>query len=117
MDKYFIEERIKNGLTLKNIARELKCGYSTLRKSCKENGIKTIQLRINEKYPKELIENLVKECHSFAELFIKLNIKNSGASYQRVKEKINNFNIKLIGKTGTDKGNKDRNRKEKSEIF
>ena len=95
MNKTFIEKRIKEGVTLKDIANELKCGYSTLRKFCRENGLKSNFIRINEKYPKDLIENAARESNSFTELFLKLNVKNSGASYQRVKEKINEFNIDI----------------------
>ena len=93
MNKSLIENKIKAGNTLKNIAKELKCGYSTLRKFCRDNGLKSNFIRINEKYPKDFLQECVKESNSFTELFSKLNVKNSGASYQRVKEKINEFNI------------------------
>lgn len=93
MDKTYIEQRLKEGNTLKTICTELKCGYSTLRKFCKENGLKSSFIRINEKYPKNILEKAAKESNSFVELFSMLNVKNSGGSYQRVKEKIKEYNI------------------------
>lgn len=93
MNKILIENKIKAGNTLKNIAKELKCGYSTLRKFCRDNGLKSNFIRINEKYPVDLIKKFAKESNSFAELFLKLKVIPTGASYQKVKEKINENNI------------------------
>lgn len=101
MNRIEVENKIKRGLSLKTISEEMGCGYSTLRKFCRDNGIKSNVIRINAKYPENVLRDSVKTSKSYVELFSKLNVKCSGASFQRIKEKIKEFNIDVshfIGK-------------------
>jgi 5-methylcytosine-specific restriction endonuclease McrA len=89
----YIKNKIEQGYTLKQLSSELKCGYSTIRKLCKKNGVNTNTIRLNKKYPEQILRKLVFECMSYTELFKKLNVTQSGGSYQRVKQKLKDFNI------------------------
>lgn len=93
MNIEYIKSQIENGYTLKRLSTELNCGYSTLRKFCRENGIKSLNIKINSKYPEKVLRKLIKESISYTELFKKLNVTQSGGSYQRVQERIKYFKI------------------------
>ena len=92
MNRVKVNEVLQKSATLKKAAEELGCGYSTLRKFCTKNSLKCSGDPAI-KYRKDLIQKAVITSNSFTDVANKLNIPNSGGSYQRLKERISQFNI------------------------
>ena len=55
---------------------------------------------IRVKYTKELLENHVKDCYSFAELCRKLGLKPEGSNPKTLRKKMNEFGIDYSHFTG-----------------
>ena len=78
--------------TKKQAAKQLKCGYSTLRKFCVKHGLKS-KSDTTVKYTKSRIAAAVETSKTFVEVCAKLSIPKHGGSFQRLKEKIIEYNI------------------------
>lgn len=52
------------------------------------------------KYTKELLESVIKECYSFAELCRKLGLAPEGSNPKTLKKKLEEFNIDYSHFTG-----------------
>lgn len=72
-----------------------------------------------EKYSKEILESVVKESKSYANVLRILNIKQAGGSHSYISRKIKNYDIDTSHFTGQgwNKGNVSNNRKTPDEIF
>lgn len=52
------------------------------------------------KYTKELLEENIKDCYSFAELARRLGLKPEGSNPKTLKKKLNEFNVDYSHFTG-----------------